>query len=66
MIEEFISLGTKCKICGKTRGLHQTKTAMCPRGLKTRIGYTSFGPTVFILKPSSKKEIEIESKRFKI
>jgi hypothetical protein len=66
MTEEYISLGAKCKVCGKTRGLHQNKTAMCPTGLKTRIGYTSFGPTVFELKPSSEKEIEAEKKRFKI
>jgi hypothetical protein len=66
MAEEFISLNAKCKVCGKIRGMHQNKTNMCPRGLKTRIGYTSFGPSVFVLKPSSKKELEAESKRFKI
>lgn len=66
MTEEFISLDAKCKVCGKIRGLHQSKNGMCPRGLKTRIGYTSFGPTVFELKPFTKKEIEIQSKKFKI
>ena len=32
----------KCALCGKTRWDHQAKTFACPRGMKTRIGYTSF------------------------
>lgn len=66
MTEEFIPLDAKCKACGKAFGLHQVRTQMCPSGLKTRIGYTSFGPNVFDLKPFSKKQIDARSKIFKI
>jgi hypothetical protein len=38
---------TKCKHCNKNEGEHLAKTMECPTGLKTRIGYLSFGPNVF-------------------
>lgn len=66
MTKEFIPLDAKCKVCGKAFGLHQAQTHLCPTGVKTRIGYTSFGPNVFNLKPFSKKQIETRSKIFKI
>ncbi len=37
----------KCVHCGKERGLHKAVTLHCPAGMKTRIGYTSFGLTTF-------------------
>ena len=45
-----MSLSSKCHNCGKTKGDHQAKTLLCPRGKKTRIGYIDFGPTTFIQK----------------
>jgi hypothetical protein len=41
----MINFQTKCKNCGKSKGLHQAKTLACPSGSKTRIGYTSFSST---------------------
>jgi hypothetical protein len=40
----------KCIHCKKTEGEHNAKTRECPVGLKTRIGYIRFGPTVFEIK----------------
>lgn len=37
----------KCKHCKKPKGEHRAKTFECPFGLKTSIGYTNFGKTVF-------------------
>ena len=37
----------KCAHCGKIKGHHLAHTLNCPAGMKTRIGYTSFGKTVF-------------------
>jgi hypothetical protein len=41
----MINFQTKCKNCGKAKGLHQAKTLACPCGSKSRIGYTSFSLT---------------------
>jgi hypothetical protein len=41
----MINFQTKCKNCGKAKGLHQAKTLACPSGSKSRIGYTSFSLT---------------------
>jgi DNA gyrase subunit A len=35
----------KCIHCRKTMGYHRAVTYECPTGMKTRIGYTEFGPT---------------------
>jgi len=45
----------KCKHCGKPEGSHRAKTNECPRGMKTRVGYTEFGPTVYKPKEVKKK-----------
>lgn len=46
----------KCKHCNKTKGQHRASTYECPSGMKTRIGHTSFGPTVYEPKISKKKK----------
>jgi hypothetical protein len=43
----------KCIHCGKDKGMHLAQTLNCPVGMKTRIGYTSFGETVFAPKAVS-------------
>lgn len=45
----------KCKHCGKPEGSHRAKTNECLRGMKTRVGYTEFGPTVYKPKEVKKK-----------
>lgn len=42
----------KCMHCGKPRDQHHATTWECPAGRRTRIGYTSFGPTKFTVVPS--------------
>jgi hypothetical protein len=37
----------KCQNCGKEKGNHLAHTLECPKGQKTRIGYTSFGKTTW-------------------
>jgi len=37
----------KCKNCKKFKDSHKTGTLECPVGLRTRIGYITFGPTVY-------------------
>lgn len=45
-----------CEACGEVRSEHKAVTFECPNGKKTRIGYTRFGPDVFVpsgrMKPS--------------
>jgi len=36
-----------CQHCGKARGDHKAKTLQCPVGMKTRVGYCSYGATVY-------------------
>lgn len=38
---------TVCALCGKRRGNHKAKTLHCPLGMKTRVGYTTFGAGIF-------------------
>lgn len=46
----------KCKHCNKVRGLHKANTFECPAGMKTRVGYTQYGPTVWTPKKSRKSK----------
>lgn len=34
-----------------TKGQHRAETLDCPKGMRTRIGYKSFGPERFVPKP---------------
>lgn len=43
-------LASRCRNCKKTKGDHQADTLLCPRGKKSRIGYTTYGPTEFVEK----------------
>lgn len=40
----------KCKHCKKQKGDHRAQTFECPRGTRTGIGYTTYGPTTFEVK----------------
>jgi hypothetical protein len=52
-----MNLEAKCEHCRKARGLHNAKTAECPTGTRSGIGYTQFGPTVFKEKiPAARKK----------
>lgn len=49
-LRKHTGLAAKCRNCKKTKGDHQANTLLCPRGKKTRIGYTTYGPTSFVEK----------------
>lgn len=63
---DYPNMQTKCKLCGKERGNHRATTLECPKGMKTSIGYTSFGPEVFDPKPLTNKQREKLEKQFKL
>lgn len=46
----------KCQHCRRERGQHRAHTLECPYGVKTRIGYLMFGPTVWTPKDSQKSK----------
>jgi len=50
----------RCKHCKKLRGDHRAGSFQCPIGPKSRIGYLSYGSSVFEPMQKSKKEIEIK------
>lgn len=50
MFDFSIKKPEKCKNCKKLKGHHKYKTMECPKGMKTRIGYTQYGPEKFELK----------------
>ena len=37
----------KCANCGRLERMHRARTAECPIGQRTRVGYTAYGPNVF-------------------
>ena len=45
MILDFNRKPILCAHCKKQKGQHKAKTLECPRAMRTRIGYTEFGPT---------------------
>lgn len=67
----------KCRHCKKVKGFHKADSLECPMGMKTRIGYTRYGPLTFDTKmnrdlknaicdeleirPSNRKKIPDES-----
>lgn len=62
----YPNLKTRCKNCNKEKGHHRAHTNECPKGMKTRIGYTSFGPEVFDPKPLTKKQREKLENQFRV
>jgi hypothetical protein len=45
----------KCKHCGRAKNMHRAGTLDCPRGKRTPIGYSTFGPTCFTPQRSVEK-----------
>ncbi len=37
----------KCIHCGKAKNMHRAFTLDCPKGKRTRIGYSTFGPETY-------------------
>lgn len=37
-----------CAICHKPEWDHKVRTNECPAGMRSRIGYTQYGPTTFV------------------
>jgi hypothetical protein len=37
----------KCVHCGKAKNMHRAFTLDCPKGKRTKIGYSTFGPERF-------------------
>lgn len=53
-MSESTGISDKCAICGKVMGYHKAHTLNCPKGTKSRIGYTQYHPTnTFKRKPTS-------------
>ncbi len=46
----------RCVHCGKAKNMHRAFTLDCPKGERTRIGYSTFGPEQF--KPEDSGPVE--------
>lgn len=48
-----------CALCKKEKGNHRAETLECPKGLRTRVGYTRFGPERFTPKVNWKPKHQV-------
>jgi hypothetical protein len=45
----------KCANCGRLESRHKSGTYECPKGKATRVGYTVYGPEVFVARKAPTK-----------
>jgi hypothetical protein len=45
--EKALRFVAKCIHCGKAKNMHRAFTLDCPKGKRTPIGYSSFGPETY-------------------